>query len=265
MSIIDSFSNAYYTNCGVPQGSVLDPLLFLICQRFAESIESSVSLIVNDRALLLPSRCSLHLHQVLTRDLQTLSNWSKFWNVNFDPEKTKVLTISKPHISHPVLTFNNIDLSETDSYKYFSLIFHRTLLWHHHILSIKKKTTLSLNRIKQLSHLASRRVLYTLHISCVLPILDYGNVIFSNCSTSDSSLLENIYSMAAKIILGCFRTSCNAAALADLNLIPLSNRRKLHMLLLFYKIKNWSYLSCPQHVFTAEPRRNLSLFISSCK
>jgi len=66
---------------------------------------------------------------------------------------------------------------------------------------------------------------------------DYGNVIFANCSTSDRSLLENIYTKATKIILGCFRTSRNAAVLSDLRLIPLSNRRELHMLLFFYKIK----------------------------
>jgi len=62
-------------------------------------------------------------------------------------------------------------------------------------------------------------------------------VIFANCSTSDSSLLNNIYTKATKIILGCFCTSRNAAVLSDLNLIPLSNRRELHILLFFFKIK----------------------------
>ena len=57
-----------------------------------------------------------------------LANKQKQYNTNnTNPAKTKVLIISKPHISHPVLPFNNIDLSETDSYKYLGLIFHRTL------------------------------------------------------------------------------------------------------------------------------------------
>jgi len=164
--VID-FLNACYTNCGVLQGSVLGPLLFLIyANDIAESIESSVSLFADDAALLFSSRCPLHLHQVLTRDLHALSNWSKLWNVNFNPTKTKVLIISKPHISHPFHTFSNIDLSETDSYKYLGLIVHRTLSRHHHILSIKQKTTLRLNRIKQLSHLVPRKVLNTLCFLC---------------------------------------------------------------------------------------------------
>ena len=235
MKINDSFSNACYTNCGVLQGSVLGPLLFLIyVNDIAESIGSSISLFADNTALSFSSRCPLHLHQVLTRDLHTLSNLSRSWNINFNPAKTKILTIFKPH---PVLTFNNFDLSETDSCKYLGLVFRWTLSWHHHNLSIKQKTTLTLNHIKQLSHLVPRKVLYTLYVSCVLPILEYGNMVFAIFSTSDKSLLENIHTNGAKIVLGYFRTSRKAAVLSDLNLIPLSNRRDLHMLLFFYKIK----------------------------
>ena len=73
--ISDRLSNACYTNCGVPQGSVLGPLLFLV-NDIAKSIESSISLLADDTALLFSSRYPLHLHQVLTRDLHTLSNWA---------------------------------------------------------------------------------------------------------------------------------------------------------------------------------------------
>jgi len=66
MRISNSYSNVYYTNCGVPQGSVLGPLLFLAhANGIADCIESSISLFADDTALLFSSNCPLHLHQVL--------------------------------------------------------------------------------------------------------------------------------------------------------------------------------------------------------
>jgi len=72
---------------------------------------------------------------------------------------------------------------------------------HHDILWIKQKITLRLNRINNLSHLIPRKVLYAIYVSCVLPTLDYGNVIFANCSTSDSLLLVHIYLKAVKLYI----------------------------------------------------------------
>ena len=148
-----------------------------------------ISLFASDTAIffsLLSYNCPLHLHQVLIRDLHTLSNWSNLWNVKFNPAKNKVLTISKPHISHTVFIFNSVDLSETDSYKYLRLIFHQTLPWHHHILRLNKR-----------------------------PHLDYGNVIFANCSTSDSLLVEHtgLHMKAAKLTLG----QCSSTFLSSRN------------------------------------------------
>jgi len=54
--------------------------------------------------------------------LHILSNWLSLWNRKLNVTKTKVLTISKLHISYLVLIFNSIDLSEIDSYKFRSYI-----------------------------------------------------------------------------------------------------------------------------------------------
>jgi len=53
MRINNSYSKAFYTNCEVPQGSVFGPSLFLVyVNDIAESIESSISLFTDDKALL---------------------------------------------------------------------------------------------------------------------------------------------------------------------------------------------------------------------
>jgi len=133
--INDSCSNACFMNCGIPQGPVFRPLLLLLyVNNIADTTESPISLFADDTALLFSSNCPLHLHQVLTRDLHTIFNWPNLWNVNFNPAMTKVLTISKPHLSHPILTFNSFDLSETDSYKYFGLVLYFIEPYHSNII-----------------------------------------------------------------------------------------------------------------------------------
>ena len=73
-----TLSDRKYTSCGVPQGSVLGPLLFLICVNdIAKNINASTSLFVDDITLYYSAKCPLHLHRVLSQDLSTLYNWLK--------------------------------------------------------------------------------------------------------------------------------------------------------------------------------------------
>ena len=110
-----STSEICYTNCGIPQSSVLGPLLFLInVNDISDNIQSSISIFADDTTLYFSSKFPKHLHLVLSEDLLTLGKWSDTWGVSFNDQKTKVLPISSNRGEHLPLIFNIMQLQEVD-------------------------------------------------------------------------------------------------------------------------------------------------------
>jgi len=96
--------------------------------------------------------------------------------------------------------------------------------------------------MKRLAPLLPRYALLVLFRAYILPILDYGDVIYDNCTSTDSQLLENIQTDSAKLILGCFKTTSHDKVLAELSLSPLFLRGRCHILITF---RNILFGPCP--------------------
>jgi len=71
------------------------------------------------------------------------------------------------------------------------------------------------NALKKIENFLPRYSLLVLYRAYVLPIVDYGDIIFDNCTTTDSNLLESVQTAAAKIILGCLKTTAHVIILKD--------------------------------------------------
>ena len=148
------------TNCSVPQGSVLGPLLFLIyVNDISDNMQSSISLFADDTTLYFSSKVPKHLHLVLSEDLLTLGKWSDTC-VSFNAQKTNVLTISSNRGEHLPLIFNNMQLQEVDSHKHLGLLFHNSLSWHPHIISLHQGAMRHANRLRSISNFVPRFALF---------------------------------------------------------------------------------------------------------
>jgi len=129
----------------------------------------------------------------------------------------KVLTISSNRGEHLPLIFNNMQLQEVDSHKHLGLLFHNSLSWHPHIISLHQRAMQHVNRLRSISNLVPRFALFSIYNSFILPIFDYGSVVYDTCSQSDA---------LAKIITGCIKTTVNDAVLNDISLVKLVTRRE---------------------------------------
>jgi len=248
----DFRSDHLHTNCGVPQGSVLGPLLFLVyVNDIGTNIKSSVCLFADDTIRLCSSKNPSALHTMLSNDLRQLEMWSDLWSVTFNAAKTEVLTITNNPSLNPPLRFCNQALNETTCHKHLGLIFHRSLTWHLHISTLHHRAMSILNALEKIKNVLPKYALLVLYRAYVLPIVDYGDIIFDNCTTTDSNLLEIVQTAAVKIILGCLKTTSYEVILKDLGLTPLFIRLQFHILKAF---RANLFGPCPLFLSTLAPK-----------
>jgi len=128
-----------------------------------------------------------------------------------------------------------MQLQEVDSHKHLGLLFHNSLSWHLHIISLHQRAMRHANRLRSILNLVPRFAVFSIYNSFILPIFDYGSVVYDTCSQSDALPLDSAQTTAAKIITGCIQTTANDAVLNDISLVKLGTRREKHILLYYYK------------------------------
>lgn len=128
---------------GVPQGSVLGPLLFLI---FINDITYAIQhckirLYADDTSLFIEVDDRVRAAEQLEEDLNALSSWANTWLVKFSPPKTESLIISnKRHLEeHPPIRMEGSVIQEVTHHKHVGVTLSRNLSWHEHICAIEKK------------------------------------------------------------------------------------------------------------------------------
>ena len=85
-------SNAQYINAGVPQGSILGLLLFLVfINDIVENIESGINLFADDTSLSLIIRNPNDAGRILQRDIEKINKWAETWLVKFNPSNLNLL------------------------------------------------------------------------------------------------------------------------------------------------------------------------------
>ena len=122
VSINGSHSALANVTSGVPQGSVLGPVLFLLyINDITNQIQSNIRLFADDSIVYREIRSPAD-HQILQTDIQMLTDWSKKWQMNFNTSKCHLLTIThKPKPSEFTYTISNQPISRVNSHPYLEV------------------------------------------------------------------------------------------------------------------------------------------------
>ena len=229
------------TNAGVPQGSILGPLLFLVfINDITTNIESDIHLFADDTSLMDIVEHHQTSYAKINRDLHRLSNWAAKWLVTFNATKTVYLQISRKQnpAPKPVLMLNGVQIREVKSHKHLGLTFNNTLSWSDHIGSLTTKANRCVGLLRKISRDVPRQCLEILYKSMIRPILEYAGVIFDGSADKYLDRLEAVQRQAALSCTGAYRHTSHERLLEELGWPPLLSRRKQHRMNLMFKIQH---------------------------
>lgn len=195
---------------GVPQGSILGPLLFLIyINDITEGINAVCHLFADDSNLLKSSKNIQPAVESLNNDLEQINTWCKNWLVTMNDDKIKAILYSKKLNPSALvgLTYNNNPVTVVNVVKHLGIHFDCKMTWKPHLEHVRTKSYDSLYYINILKHKISSVHLLTYYKSFIRPIIEYGLIVWGNCPQSDYTELDKIQYQATKSITGAMRGS----------------------------------------------------------
>ena len=226
---------------GVPHGSILGPLLFLIfINDIVKNINYSIRLFADDTSL-----------YIIVENPQTAAitmnlTWAPYhnglligWLILMQGKTISLLISLKQNpVLHPQLLMNDTVISESTSHKHLGVTFSNTCSWTEHIAQVTESAWLRLNLLRALKFKINRITLEKNYIGFTRPLLEYSDSVWDNCSTECKNQLESIHNEAGRIVSGATKLCRIEKLLREFGWETLQKRRIKHKLVIFYKIVN---------------------------
>ena len=224
---------------GVPQGTVLGPLLFLLYINDLPQYVSpgtAVRLFADDSGLYRPIACK-NDHITLQEDLNNLQVWEQEWSMQFHPQKCQLLRVtSKTNPSIYTYKIHGIDIEVTDDARYLGVSINNKLSWNNHIDNISHKANNTLNFIHRNFKTCKPKVKEKLYTTYVRPSLEFSSSVWDPHTKKNIDKLERVQRRAARFVRSNYsRNQSVTSLMRDMNWTPLRERKARAKVTTVYK------------------------------
>ena len=242
---------------GVPQGSILGPLLFslfindlplhITCPRV------TCSLFADDGTLDVSATDVSIINRSLQQSLNDVAQWCEKNKMVANPSKTKcmLITTRQKQQRHPPSLHLHLDskpIEQVAEHRVLGVTLDEEMSWKPHVTKLRKtlgKNVFLLSKLRLFTDEETRMLFYNAHIQ---PHLDYCSTVWDGASQTIINPLNSLHRRSAKLIIDTrMNNLCTDDKLATLDIMPLQNRfyyNKLVLMFKMYRSKAPEYLSC---------------------
>ncbi len=222
---------------GIPQGSVLGPLLFVAyINDLPDLLQSQPYLFADDTKIFKVIKNNTD-HQILQQDLDKLHEWSTKWLLSFNAQKCKCMRIAKKSDDTPKqdykLDSHVLDWSECE--KDIGLLVDGSLSFDKHLVTKVKKANSTFGLLRRIFQFMNKETFKPLYQSMVRVHLDYVSSVWAPYKKKDVKLLEQVQRRATKQVPGLSNMSY-PDRLKTLGIPTLTYRRLRGDMIEVYKI-----------------------------
>ena len=188
--------------CGVPQGSVLGPLLFLIYISDSPNISNIFQffLFADDTNIYCEADSPERLELIINKELKKLHEWLIVNRLSLNIDKTNFVVFhpyNKPLKQNITLKIYKKAISEKDYVKYLGVLIDSTLTWKNHIDNVSSKISKSIGLLYKIRHFVTMDIMKILYYSLVYPHLLYAIEVWGS---ADDTHLNKLFLLQKRIV-----------------------------------------------------------------
>ena len=232
-------------SCGVPQGSALGPLLFLIYINDLPNClqHSTPRMYADDTGLTIASISPTEIETKMNTDLSNINKWLYANKLSLNIAKTEFMLVTsrqklRTMATYPKININGQPVTEVEVSESLGLHIDNTLSWNNQIDHITKKVSAAIGAIKRIRPFVTQTTLLSMYHSWIQPHFDYCSEVWGNIGVVLTHKLQKLQNRAVRIITSSTYDTSSRLLRNSLSLDDLSTRRAKLKATQMYRIVN---------------------------